>query len=440
MPDGGVIAGLVPGGFGAEIGLRVGDRVLAVNGHPLRDALDFQFYGAHEDVVLSIWRQGETILRRGRRRYDQPWGVAFEQALFDGLRTCANHCPFCFLRGLPDGLRPSLYVRDDDYRLSFLLGSFVTLTNLDEADWQRLAEQRLSPLYVSVHATDPDLRRRLLGTRSGPDVCEQFRRLAALGITVHAQVVVCPGWNDGEALWKTIADLWELRDVVESVSLVPVGLSAHHPVRLERVTPAGARDLLRLADEWRRRAYRQVGRRFVYPSDELYLLAGRPLPGARTYDGFPQLQNGVGLVRQFLEDWARTRRRLARRQEARTPARSVTLVTGMAFLPFLDGVARDLGPMLGTSCRVVGVANRFLGQDVTVAGLLTARDVVEQLSGKELGEVVILPRSMLDASGERTLDDWGLPELGRALGRSVLTAGLASEVVWALTRECGALL
>ncbi|MCL6429963.1 MAG: DUF512 domain-containing protein [Anaerolineae bacterium] len=429
MPDGGVIAGLAPGGFGAEIGLRVGDRVLAVNGHPLRDALDFQFYGAHEDVVLSIWREGETILRRGRRRYDQPWGVAFEQALFDGLRACANHCPFCFLKGLPDGLRPSLYVRDDDYRLSFLHGSFVTLTNLDEADWERLAEQRLSPLYVSVHATDPDLRRRLLGTRSSPDVRQQLRRLGDLGIRVHAQVVVCPGWNDGEALSRTIADLWELRDVVESVSLVPVGLSAHHPVRLERVTPSGARDLLRLADDWRHRAYREVGRRFVHPSDELYLLAGRPLPGAQTYDGFPQLQNGVGLVRQFVEDWARTRRRLVRRHSVRTPGRHVTLVTGMAFLPFLEQVARDLGSMLGTSCQAVGVANRFLGQPVTVAGLLTARDVVEQLSGKELGDVVVLPRSMLDAAGEHTLDDWSLAELGRALGRPVVTASLASEVV-----------
>jgi putative radical SAM enzyme (TIGR03279 family) len=433
-----VIVGLAPEGLGAEIGLRVGDRLLAVNGHALRDVLDLQFYGADEEIALSVWREGETVGLRGRRRYGQPWGVAFERALFDGIKTCTNHCPFCFLKGLPAGLRPSLYIRDDDYRLSFLHGSFVTLTNLEEADWQRLAEQHLSPLYVSVHATDPDLRRRLLGVRFVPDIREQLRRLRDLGIGVHAQVVVCPGLNDGEALLRTIADLWELRNVVETVSLVPVGLSAHHPARLERVTPAMARDLLALADDWRRRAHRESGRRFVYPSDELYLLAGRAVPGAQTYEGFPQAQNGVGLVRLFLEDWARTKRRL-RRQAPRMAISGATLVTGLGFEPHLARVACDLGEMLGIACRVIGVENRFFGEPVTVAGLLTARDVIEQLSGKELGDVVILPRSMLDAAGERTLDDWSLAEVGRALGRPVVTAGLASEVVGALTRQYGAL-
>ena len=437
MSGGGVIASLAPEGFGSEIGLRVGDRLLAINGNVLRDVLDLQFYGADEEVALCIWRDGETVVLRGRRRYGQPWGVAFERALFDGIKTCTNHCPFCFLKGLPAGLRPSLYIRDDDYRLSFLHGSFVTLTNLEEADWQRLAEQHLSPLYVSVHATDPDLRRRLLGVRSAPDICEQLRRLGDLGIGVHAQVVVCPGLNDGEALLRTIEDLWELREIVETVSLVPVGLSAHHPARLERVTPAMARDLLALADRWRRCAYRETGRRFVYPSDELYLLAGRAVPGAQTYDGFPQAQNGVGLVRLFLEDWARMKRRL-RRQAPRMAVSGATLVTGLAFEPHLAWMARDLGELLGITCRATGVENRFFGEQVTVAGLLTARDVVEQLSGKELGDVVVLPRSMLDAAGERTLDDWSLAELGRALGRPVVTAGLASEVVGALTRQFGA--
>ena len=433
-----MIASLAPGGFGAEIGLRVGDRLLAINGHVLRDVLDVQFYGADEEVALSIWREGETGVLRGRRSYGQPWGVTFEQPLFDGVRTCVNHCPFCFLKGLPAGLRPSLYIRDDDYRLSFLHGSFVTLTNLEEGDWQRIAEQHLSPLYVSVHATGPDLRRRLLGVRSAPDIREQLGRLRDLGIGVHAQVVVCPGLNDGAALLRTIEDLWELRDAVETVSLVPVGLSAHHPARLERVTPAMARDLLALADDWRRRAYRESGRRFVFPSDELYLLAGRTVPGAQAYEGFPQAQNGVGLVRLFLEDWARTKRRLWR-QAPRMAVSGVALVTGLAFEPHLARVARDLGEMLGVACLAIGVENRFLGEQVTVAGLLTARDVVEQLSGKELGDAVVLPRSMLDAAGERTLDDWSLAELGRALSRPVVTAGLPSEVVVALTRQFGAL-
>ncbi|MDI7275341.1 MAG: DUF512 domain-containing protein, partial [Anaerolineae bacterium] len=287
MPDGGLIVGLAPRGYGAEIGLRVGDRLLAINGHPLHDVLDFQFYGSDEDVTLSVRRDGHILRLPGRRSSDRAWGVTFDAPLFDGVRTCGNHCPFCFLNGLSPGLRASLYLRDDDYRLSFLHGSFVTLTNLDEADWQRLAVQRLSPLYVSVHATDRRLRRRLLGAHPIPDVREQLRRLGEIGITVHAQVVICPGLNDGPALGQTVADLWELRRVVESVSLVPVGLSAHHPARLERVTPTLARDLLSFASGWQRRARRESGRGFVYPSDELYLLAGAAPPAARSYDGSP---------------------------------------------------------------------------------------------------------------------------------------------------------
>ena len=429
---GGLVVSLRPGGFGERLGLQMGDRLLSLNGHRLRDVIDFHSYGAEEEVEVSLEREGAVVSLRSRRACGQPWGVDFAEPLFDGTRTCDNHCPFCFLNGLPGGLRPSLYLRDDHYRLSFLFGNFCTLSNLREGDWQRLAEQRLSPLYVSVQATEYDLRRRLLGARGIPDIVSQLRRLGEIGITVEAQVVVCPGLNDGVALERTLADLWGLRETVESVALVPVGLTRHHSPSLRPVARGDAERVLAWADAWRRRAYRETGRRFVYPSDEFYLLAGRRVPGSATYDGFPQLANGVGLVRRFLDGWAGSRRRLARRPVV--PAvRSATLVTGRAFVPFLAEVAGGLGDLLGVRCEALGVSNRLLGERVTVAGLLAAQDVVEQLAGCELGEVVVLPRSMFDAAGERTLDDWAPEQIALTLGRPVAVAGSPSELAAILT-------
>ncbi len=435
---GGRVVHLERGGLGEALGLRTGDRLLEANGHPLRDVIDLQFYGAEEVVDLTVERDGARLDLRGRRRYGQGWGIEFAEPVFDGIRTCGNHCPFCFVSGLPAGLRPSLYLRDDDYRLSFLYGNFCTLTNLAEADWQRLAEQRLSPLYLSVQATEPELRRKLLGGRPIPDVRAQIRRLGELGIAVHAQVVICPGLNDGPALAMTVSDLWELRDTVQSVALVPLGLTAHHPARLRSLSAEGAREILRFADGWRRRAQREVGRRFVYPSDEVYLLAGRPVPSARTYDGYPQLANGVGLLRRFLDGWRRQARRLARPGAPAAAVRSATLVSGCAFLPILQPIAVELSRLLSIDCRALGVENHLFGPQVTVAGLLTAQDVVAQLAGLELGERVVVPRAMLDAAGERTLDDWTPERLGRALARPVIAAGTPAELVAALVtrRAC----
>jgi putative radical SAM enzyme (TIGR03279 family) len=430
---GGLIAAVAPGSLGEAAGLRPGDRLLSINGHRLRDVLDVQFYGAEEVLELGVLREDGEQSLHALRAYGESLGLDFAEPLFDGVRTCRNHCPFCFLTGLPRGLRRSLYVRDDDYRLSFLYGGFVTLSNLSPADWERLAEQHLSPLYVSVQATEPALRQRLLGGKPLPDILEQIERLGELGITVHAQVVICPGLNDQAALERTLSDLWGRNDTVESVALVPVGLTRYHPGGLRLVTPAEAGALLALADRWRRLGYREIGLRFVYPSDELYLLAGRPVPGAATYDGFPQLANGVGLLRQFLDDWGRTRRRLERCAPPAGVA-SATLVTATVMAPFLQDVAAGLSALLGLPCRAVGIVNRFLGEDVTVAGLLTAEDVAAQLAGQELGQLVILPRSMFDAAGERTLDDWTQEKLTAALQRPIALASAPSEVVALLTR------
>ncbi|MBC7258929.1 MAG: DUF512 domain-containing protein, partial [Chloroflexi bacterium] len=283
----GRIIGVEPTSFAGRLGLAPGDCLLAINGAPVRDVLDVQFYASEEELELTFARGGRVQTVRGVRAYSEALGLEFETLLFDGLRVCHNRCEFCFVAQMPKGLRPSLYVRDDDYRLSFLTGSFVTLTNLTQADWRRIEVQGLSPLYVSVHATDPAIRSRLLGRTNIPDIREQLQRLANLGVEVHAQVVLVPGVNDGPVLERTIADLAALYPAVASVSLVPVGVTRFQRAAIRRYGKSEARALLRQARELRGRFAREFGARFVHPSDEFYLLSGASAPRASAYEGFP---------------------------------------------------------------------------------------------------------------------------------------------------------
>ena len=424
--SGGEIQNIDPGGLGARAGLRPGDTVLSVNGHPLRDVIDFQFYAADDLVTLLVRRAdaGELALSI-ERQPGQEMGVEFTSPTFDGIRLCRNHCEFCFLQQMPKGLRRSLYIRDDDLRYSFLFGNFVTLTNWTEDDWQRVAEQRLSPLYVSVHATDRRLRARLLGLPEVPDVLEQLRRLGELGIAVHAQVVIVPGVNDGAALERSVEDLAALYPTVQSIGVVPVGITRFQRCEVRTMTAAEERSLLAWAHPVRRRLRRELGSRLVYPSDEVYLLAGTPVPGAGTYEGFPQLNNGIGLTRLLLDDWGRRRRRLP---PALLELDSATLVCGKLIGPTLEYLTRQLSSAAGVNIRVLAVENAFFGPTVTVSGLLTWGDVRNALVGQDVGRLLVLPRVMFDAADSRTLDDVTLEEIRSAVGVRVLTAEGLSDL------------
>ena len=419
MDRGGVIAEVHSGSIAAELGLRPGDALLSINGHVLRDVIDYRFYGAEEELELAVERGGERIVHQVERGYDQELGIEFAEPTFDGLRRCNNRCEFCFLEGMPRGMRRSLYIKDDDYRYSFLFGNFITLTNLTEDDWARLAEQRLSPLYVSVHATDPALRRRILGNPAAPDVMEQLKRLGSLGIQVHAQIVLIPDLNDGPHLARTVADLAALHPTVQSIAIVPLGLTRYHrgPFRVYRPEEAGP--ILAQISAWQREYRRQHGLNLVYASDEWYLLAGLEVPPAEEYDGFPQLENGVGLTRVFLDEEFRV-------EGCGFRVGKVILVCGTLIAPVLERKATGLS---GVAIEVVPVENRFFGPTVTVSGLLTGRDVVEALRDRDLGDIVFLPRAMFDASGERTLDDISLAAIGERLGVRVEVAGMVGEVV-----------
>jgi putative radical SAM enzyme (TIGR03279 family) len=352
------------------------------------------------------------------RGYDQELGIEFAEPTFDGLRRCNNRCEFCFLNGMPPGMRRSLYVKDDDYRYSFLFGNYITLTNLADDDWDRLAEQRLSPLYVSVHATDLTLRRRILGNPAAPDVVEQLERLGRLGIQVHAQIVLIPNLNDSRRLARTVADLAALHPTVQSIAVVPLGLTKYHrgPFRVYRPEEAGP--ILIQISAWQQEHRRQRGLNLVYASDEWYLLAGQEVPPAEEYDGFPQLENGVGLARMLLDEDLRV-------SGFRFRVGKVTLVCGTLIAPLLESRAAELS---GVEIEVMPVENRFFGPTVTVSGLLTGRDVVEALRDRNLGDAVFLPRAMFDASGELTLDDVSPAAIGGALGVRVEVAGTMGEV------------
>jgi putative radical SAM enzyme (TIGR03279 family) len=461
--DYGVVAAVAEGSIAERKGVRPGDQMVSINGHVLRDVIDYRFYGAEEELEITVKRDGQRRVFHAERGYDEDLGIEFTAPTFDGIRRCNSQCAFCFIAGMPKGMRPSLYVRDDDYRYSFLFGNFVTLTNLTEGDWQRLAEQRLSPLYVSVHATDLALRRRILGNPAAPNVMGQLQRLGELGIQLHTQVVLMPGLNEGPVLAQTVADLAGLYPTVQSMAIVPVGLTRYHRCHLRPYRPDETGPILDQISAWQREYRKQHGLNLVYASDEWYLLASHEVPSADEYDGFPQLENGVGLTRVFLDEWEETRSRVQgstrssrtvrqgspepcsapteRETSFATPeanssikVRKITLVCGTLIAPLLEEIAAELGQLTGLAVEVIPVVNEFFGPTVTVSGLLTGQDVIAALQqrtweGRDLGDAVFLPRTMFDAAGEVTLDDMTPLEIGARLGKRVEIAGVMGELV-----------
>jgi putative radical SAM enzyme (TIGR03279 family) len=422
----GTVLAVAQNSLAAGAGLRVGDIVLSINGHPLRDPIDYRFYVSDDRLSLQIQRDGAVNAVRLRKHPDDDLGIVLPELTLEDIDECNNHCPFCFVTQLPRGMRATLHIKDDDYRFSFLNSSFVTLTNLSDDDWSRIDEQRLSPLYISVHSTNPDMRRKLLGNRHAPDVREQLDRLASLGIVVHTQIVLCPGINDGEDLISSVEDLLARYPNVRSVAIVPVGLtkirtertaSSKNPLRRFRPDEAGR--VVTAVQPYQRRNKAQFGEPIVYLSDEFYLLSGRRVPGRAHYTDLSQLENGVGMVRVLVDGWHRVQRGLP----AALPApRHLTLACGQLIAPVLAGIARRLNQVENLKVDIVPIDNKLFGAEVTVSGLITGRDLVERLEKEPLGDTVVVPRVMFDRAGEVTLDDMSVEMLESRLGRPVRMA------------------
>jgi len=424
---GAVIAQVRQGGPADRARLQPGDLVLAIDGVVPRDLTDVRIQiQDRESPVLDVERDGKRFARRVHLDDDIDLGADFEQPTFDGLRQCNNNCEFCFIRGLPKGLRRSLYVRDDDYRYSFLFGSFVTLTNLTEDDWHRIAYQRLTPLRVSIHATDPDLRATLLEHPQAAPILPQLRWLGKAGIQIHAQIVLCPGLNDGDILERTARDLGGVGEAVQSMAVVPVGISDYLNVRKIRpVTAEDATDTLDRISKLRREFKKQRGNALIFPSDELFLLARRPLPSAAYYEDFPQIQNGVGLTRVMLGDWRRSRRKLPADV---SPPRRVAWLCGRSAAPALRLMADEANAVPGLTVEVRVVENTLFGSSITVSGLMSGRDIVQVLRAGPT-DLAVLPRNAFGFEGARTLDEYSVDDLEEQTGVPIALGRTAAELV-----------
>jgi putative radical SAM enzyme (TIGR03279 family) len=418
------ILSVEPGSIADELGIQPGDRLQAVNGEPVRDLLDFLLAEPDESLQLTIERTGGEVwdLEIGHDS-DEPLGIVLPHP---EPQQCGNNCIFCFVHQLPRGMRRTLYVKDEDYRFSFLYGAYVTLTNLSEADLQRILSKHLSPLYVSVHATDPGLRQQLLG-KPAADIMTLLRRLVAGGIEIHTQVVVCPEINDDAQLDRTCSELASLAPGIKSLAIVPVGLTGHRqrlPV-LRTQTREEANTLIDWVEARQDELLKQLGTRFVFAADELYLKAGRPFPDLAAYEDLAQIENGIGLIPQFRDQAAEV---IAAAVPLDLP--SVSLVTGVSAAADIKAFAAGLSQKSGLDLRVHVVENRFFSGFVTVAGLLTGKDLIEQLATESLGDVLLVPEVMLREGEERFLDDVSISALAERLDVEVEVVAADPWGVW----------
>jgi putative radical SAM enzyme (TIGR03279 family) len=425
-----VLAGVEPGSPAARAGLQSGDVIVSAEGAALRDILDWQWASDGGGVEIAR-RRGETVdTLKLSRDAGEGWGLDFADAVFDGVRTCRNRCAFCFMTQLPKGLRRALYLRDDDYRLSFLQGNFVTLTNLSDADASRIDEQRLSPLYVSLHAVDSDVRAELVCAREDRAL-ERLDELLDAGIDFHVQIVLVPGVNDRQVLERSLTWLAE-REGILSVGIVPLGYTAHQErFSASYGTQAAAGAVIDQLGPWQAAFRERDGVTWVHLADEFYLNAGRPMPDAEFYDGYPQYENGIGLVRSYLDDIAELHAELSDAAAALPQGLRAGFITGELFAPVLESTLATIAPP--TRLRAIPAENRFFGGNVSVTGLLTASDLLPVIAASTDVDVVFVPSIVVNADG-LLLDDVQALELGMRSGRDVrllscTAGGLLSALV-----------
>ncbi len=413
------IVSVDPDSAAEKAGINPGESLVSINRHPVEDILDYQFYSTDKKLRLALVSQDgvQRVVTVKKGEYE-PLGLEFSTYLIDRERSCKNKCIFCFIDQMPPGLRKSLYFKDDDARLSFLFGNYVTLTNMGQKDIDRIIKMHISPINISVHTTNPALRQKMMANPAAASSLRFLPRLAAAGITMNIQLVLCPGINDGTELVNTLNDLARLYPAVESIAAVPVGLTKYRDglPEIAPYTPRQAGETVKIIEDFSEKFYKKKGVRLAYPSDEFYIKAGLSLPDADFYGDFNQLENGVGIVSLF----RRQIRDAADSVPSRAVNREVSIATGEASAPFLkEETALLMKRYPGLVCRVYAVHNDFFGDQITVAGLVTARDLIAQLKSKPLGEVLLLPRVMLRAEKDRFLDDLTPSDVKNALGVDV---------------------
>lgn len=446
-----LITKVIPDSIAAEIGFEPGDSLISINGEKPRDLIDYNFLCADEILQLEVLdTKGKTHQIEIEKDFDENLGLEFETALFDGLIQCNNRCPFCFIDQQPPGKRESLYFKDDDYRLSFLYGSYLTLTNLTQKELDRIEQMRLSPLYISVHATEPEIRIRLLKNLRAGKILEQIQWFQERRLQIHAQVVVCPGINDGEHLERTLLDLAQFHTgnipTVASVAVVPVGLTRFRPQadELVPVTPEKAREVIdqvqkiqallltkketkKLKKIQSKIKNHKANSNCIWLADEWFLIAGQDLPTTSDYEDYPQIGNGVGSIRQFLQQFEIAFEQVE--QKPISPPRKLTWVVGKAVEKAFQPILQRLNQIEGLEVNMVALSSPYWGIAIAVTGLLTGQDLLEGLQGVDLGDAILLPAVMLKQGDTRFLDDITLEELAAQLNSSILPVAGVEELI-----------
>ena len=409
------IARVEEGSIAWELGLEPGDSILAVNGHGMQDIFDYHYYIDDEYIEVEVLtRDGETVLLEIEKEEDEDLGLEFVSSLMDQYHSCTNQCIFCFIDQMPPGMRETLYFKDDDSRLSFLQGNYITLTNMMEKDIERLVRYHLSPINISVHTTNPGLRCEMLHNRFAGDILDKIERFAAAGITMNSQIVLCKGINDGEELDRSIRELGSYLPFMESLSVVPVGLTKYRE-KLKKLELFGREDAKKVLNQirgWQDHFRRTQGTTFVHASDEWFILAGEDFPDEAYYEGYGQLENGVGMMRLLIDEVRERLEELVGDERNR----EISIATAVLAYPTICRLAeevRDKYP--GITIHVYCIRNDFFGETITVSGLLTGQDIMAQLADKNLGEVLFLPENVLRAGEEILLDDVSLAQISDSL-------------------------
>lgn len=426
MPS--VITHVQPGSIADRLGLRAGDVLLTIANEPIIDQIDYQALTAQCSFPMELRREDGTVTRMQVHKEDwEPLGITLDQTIVSKPRPCANHCIFCFIDQMPPGMRDTLYVKDDDWRLSLMMGNYITMTNISDQELNRIIRRRVSPLYISVHTTNPELRCRMLRNKNAGQIMDRLRLLAQNKLRFHCQVVLCPGWNDGDALLRTLEDLKSLFPYAQSVALVPIGLTKFREglAKIEPYRKETASALLDVAERLQQQYLTELGTRFVFPSDEFYCLSQRPIPPDEAYEDYPQIENGVGMLRMFETDLAFAAEDYP---VSETPPRHLLIACGTSVAPYMQRWCDHYAPR-GTTVKVQPIINRFFGESVTVSGLITGQDLMEQLKGAACDEILIV-RDMIRNEGDLFLDDTTVEEVQRALPAPLHIVQNTGEGFW----------
>ena len=422
-----VVSDVLPGSPAERAGIVKGDALLSINGEPVIDLVDYEHLTSSERLTLVIQKTNGDCEQIDLDKDDyEPLGLTFATSLMDSMRTCKNHCVFCFIDQMPKGGRSSLHVKDDDWRMSFVMGNYVTLTNLDERELDRVIRRRVSPLYVSLHASDPAVRRAMMKNPHAGDILPQLRRLSEAGLNFHLQIVLCPGLNDGDILRRSIDDMLALYPHAQSLAVVPVGLTKHREglTQLRVFTQEEAKALIDEIEALQQTLLKKIGTRFVFLADEWYTLCGKTLPAYDDYEGFPQIENGVGLLRLFEGEMLYA----LEEQKPLKQQKRFLMAGGTSAHDFFQESYKQLLPY-GVMIDTRAIQNRFFGESVTVGGLVTGGDLVEQLRGADFGRALLIPRAMLKADEELFLDGMTKAEAEAALGTRILPVASGEDLI-----------